>query len=56
MPLEVQSMIQELTGAISSFANGKAVRLDGASVELFKITLEGDPALRRRLRNIVVCI
>ena len=29
---------------------------DGVSVELFKITLNGDPALRRRLLDIVVRI
>ena len=50
------SKIQELTDAIRSLANGKAVGLDGVSVELFKINLNGDPALRRRLLNIVICI
>ena len=49
-------MMQELTGAIHSLANGKAVGPDGVSVELFKITLHGDTALRRRLLDIVVCI
>ena len=48
--------MQELTDAICSLANGKAVGLDGVSVELFKITLNGDPALRRRLLDIVVRI
>ena len=48
--------MQELTGAIRSLANGKAVAPDGVSVELVKITLNGDPALRRRLLDIVVCI
>ena len=48
--------MQELAGAIRSLANGKAVGSDGVSVELFKITLNGDPALRRRLIDIVVCI
>ena len=48
--------MQELTDAIRSLANGKAVGLDGVSVELFKITLNGDPALRRRLLDIVVRI
>ena len=48
--------MQELTDAIRSLANGKAVGSDGISVELFKITLNGDPALRRRLLDIVVCI
>ena len=54
MPLGVQPMIQELAGAIHSLANGKAVGPDGITVELFKITLHGDPALRRRLLDIVV--
>ena len=49
MPLEVQSTMQKLTDAIRSLANGKAVAPDGVSIELFKITLNGDPALRRRL-------
>ena len=48
--------MQELTDAIRSLANGKAVGPDGLSVELFKITLNGDPALRRRLLDIVVRI
>ena len=48
--------MQELKGAIRSLANGKAVGPDGVSVELFKITLNGDPALRRRLLDIVVRI
>ena len=56
MPLGVQPRMQELTDAICLLANGKAVRSDGVSVELFKITLKGDPALRRRLLDIVVCI
>ena len=56
MPLGVQPTMQELTNAIRSLANGKAVGPDGASVELFKITLNGDPALRRRLLDIVVRI
>ena len=56
MPLGVQPTIQELTDAIRSLANGKAVGPDGVSVELFKITLNGDPALRRRLLDIVVRI
>ena len=49
-------MMQELKDAIRSLANGKAVGPDGVSVELFKITLNGDPALRRRLLDIVVRI
>ena len=56
MPLEVQPTMQELTHAIRSLANRKAVGPDGVSLELFKITLNGDPALSRRLRDIVVCI
>ena len=48
--------MQELTDAIRSLANGKADGPDGVSVELFKITLNGDSALRRRLLDIVVCI
>ena len=52
MPLGVQSTMQELTDAIRSLANGKAVGPDGVSIELFKITLNGDPALRRRLLDI----
>ena len=56
MPLGIQPTMQELTGAIRSLANGKAVGPDGVSVELFKITLNGDPALCRRLLDIVVRI
>ena len=56
MPLEVQPMMQEMTDVIRSLANGKAVGPDGVSVQLFKITLNGDPALRRRLLDIVVRI
>ena len=56
MPLGVQPTIQELTHAIRSLTNGKAIGPDGVSVELFKITLNGDPALRRRLLDIVVRI
>ena len=56
MPLGVQSTIQELTDAICSLANGQAVGPDGVSVELFKITFNVDPALRRRLLDIVVRI
>ena len=52
MPLGVQSTVQELTGTIRSLANVKAVEPDGVSVELFKITLNGDSALRRRLFDI----
>ena len=35
IPLGVQLTMQELTGAIRSSANGKAVRPDGVSIELF---------------------
>ena len=49
-------MMQELTDAIRSLANGKAVGPGGISVEVFKITLNGDPALRWRLLDIVVRI
>ena len=48
--------MQELTDVIRSSANGKSVGPDGFSVALFKITLNGDPALRRRLLDIVVRI
>ena len=48
--------MQELAGTIRSLAIGKAVGPDRVSVELFKITFNGDPALRGRLLNIVVCI
>ena len=56
MPLGVQPTMQELTDAIRSLANGKAVGPDGVSVELSKITLNVDPALHRRLLDSVVCI
>ena len=56
MPLGIQPTMQELTDAIRSLANGKAVGSDGVSVELLKITLNGDPALRRRLLDVVVRI
>ena len=45
-----------MTDAIRSLANGKAVGPDGVPVELFKIALNGDPALRQRLLDIVVGI
>ena len=48
--------MQELTDAILPLVNGKAVGPDGVSVELFKITLNGDLALGRRLLDIAVCI
>ena len=56
MPLGVQPTTQELTDDIRLLANGKAVGPDGVFVQLFKITLNGDPALRRRLLDIVVRI
>ena len=56
MPPGMPPTMQELTDAIRSLANGKAVGPDGVSVELFKITFNGDPALRRRLLDIVVRI
>ena len=56
MPLGVQPTMQELTDTIRSLANGKAVGPNGVSVELFKITLNGDPALRRRLLDVVIRI
>ncbi|CAM9824758.1 unnamed protein product [Ascophyllum nodosum] len=43
-------------GVQPTLANGKAAELDGVSVELFKIILNGDPPLRRRLLDIVVCL
>ena len=46
--------MQELTDAIRSLSNGTTVGPDGVSVELFKITLNGDPSLHRRLLDIVV--
>ena len=57
MPLGVQLTMQELTDdAIHTLVNGKALGQDGISVELFKITLNGDPAVRRRLFDIGVRI
>ena len=49
MPLGVQPTMQELPEAIRSLTNGKAVGPHGVSVEIFKITLNGDLALRRGL-------
>ena len=46
--------MQELTDTIRSLANGKAVGPDGVPVELFKIALNGDPALRQRLLDIAL--
>ena len=56
MPLGVQPTMQKPTDAIRSSVTGKAAGPDGVSVELFKITLNRDPALRRRLLDIVVRI
>ena len=56
MPLGVQPTVQGLIDAIRSLENGKAVGSDGVSVELFKITLDGDSVLRRTLFDIVVRI
>ena len=56
MPLGVQPTMQELTDAVRSLANGKAVGPDGISIELFKTTLNSNSALRRRPLDIVVRI
>ena len=48
--------MQELIGIILSLANGKAIAPDEVSVELFPITLNGDPALCQRLLDFFVCI
>ena len=45
--------MQELIDAIRCLANGKAVGPDGILVELFKVTLNGDPPLRQGLLDIV---
>ena len=45
MPLGVQPTMQELKEVIRSLVNGKVVGPDGVFVELFKITLNSDPAL-----------
>ena len=55
-PRGVQPTMQELTDAIRSLANGTAVGSGGVSVELFKISLSADAALRRSLLDIVVRI
>ena len=49
-------MMQKLTGTMRSLANGKAVELDGVSVDVFKVTLNGGSALRRRLLDIIVFV
>ena len=56
MPLGIQPTIQELTDAIRSLANGKAIGPNGVSDELFKITFNGDLAVPRRLLDIVVFV
>ena len=56
MLLGIQPTMQELIDAIRSMANGKAAGANRVSVELFKIALNGDLALRRRLLDIVVRI
>ena len=55
-PLGVRPTMQELIDVIRSLANGKAVGPDGIPLELFKIALNGDPALQQRLLNIVTGI
>ena len=55
-PLGVQPKMQELIDAIRSLANEKAVGPDGIPVELFKIALNDNPALRQRLLDIVIGI
>ena len=47
-PLRVQPTLQELIDAIRSLKNRTTAEPDGVSVGLFKITLNGNPALRRR--------
>ena len=49
-------MMQELIDVIRSVANRRAVGPDRVFLELLKISLDGDPALRRRLLDIVICI
>ena len=56
MSLGVQPTMQELTDAIRLLANEKAVGPDGVSIALFKIILNDDPALRRRLLGVVIRI
>ena len=55
-PLGVQPTMQELIDVIRSLAKGKVVGPDRIPVELFKIALNGDPALRQRLLDIVIGI
>ena len=56
MPLGIQPTMQELTCATRLLPNRKVVGPDGVFVELFKTTLNSDPALHRRLLDIVICI
>ena len=57
MPLELQPMMQEMTDNIHSLTHGKkALGPDEVSAELFKIALNDDPTLRRRLLDIVICV
>ena len=56
MPLEVQPTMQELTDTTHWLVNGKAGGPGGVSVELFTITLNDNPTLRRGMLDIVVCI
>ena len=56
MLLGVQPTMQELTDATRSFANEKSVGPDGVSVELFKIILNSDPALREDCSISSFCI
>ena len=48
--------MHELIDVIRSLENRKAVGPDGIPVELFKIALNGDPALQQTLLNIVTGI
>ena len=48
--------MQELTDAIRLLANGKTVGSDGTPVKLFRIILNIDSALRRKLLQTAVCI
>ena len=48
--------MKELTDVIRSLTNGKDVVQNTLSIELLKILLNGDPALRRRRLDIVACI
>ena len=56
MTLEVQHTTQGLADAMCSLAKGQPVGPNGISVDLYKIILNGDLAVRRRLLDIVVYI